>query len=496
MRNVHKGSSNDGIFWLYLPESTANNVMPKHINADSTETEVNMSPKENYIETKRNSNADEHNTDSNETPSHIKTKGNKNIGEKEKEFVGKTDYIVYDYSTEAVNHINAKSTHAKGYKNKDTEDRTDPADYSNETTTTANDYTNEPKPVAYNYTPLTASEIETMLLRIQATVETMTVTQTIGFPRSQDISLLPGYKNPCWGNGTTISCLPYFFIGGFPKSGTTELFSKVTHHPQVLRSRRKEPHFWTRSRFKRKNPLQFYETYFKDAIAKIQNATENGFHPLVMTEGSASTVWDNKYIFGSHQFHPDHLNVHFLHAIHPSAKFVLIVRNPSKRVYSGYLYFQKNYSPHEFHNQVLCALSSFTECLRDSQYDPLYCTYSMSSTTPCKIFNQLRISLYYIHILILQMVYPKENVYVTRLEDYAKQRADVLTDIFKFLELYPVDIKTFDIILSKRGRNRNRRGYHKAGDMLNSTNTILDDFYRPFNRRLSQLLRDDRFRYE
>lgn len=94
------------------------------------------------------------------------------------------------------------------------------------------------------------------------------------------------------------------------------------------------------------------------------------------------------------------------------------------------------------------------------------------------------------------MVYPKENVYVTRLEDYAKQPADVLMDIFKFLELDPIDRKTLNAIASKRAKNTNKKGYYKAGDMLNLTKNILDDFYRPFNRRLSQLLQDDRFRYE
>ena len=506
MRNKHKSSNTGGLFWRYLPESTTDKVISKHINVDGTEMTVYPAQKVNHIKAKKSSNSNKENKDtagktdavlyddSNGVVDHIKAKANNNIGEKKMEFVGKMDYVVYDYFNETW--TQTRVDRIQEAKSKDVADKTDSVYYSDETETTVYNSSSETEPVVYNYTPLTASEIETMLSRIHATVETMTVKQTKGFPRSQDISLLPGYKNPCWGNGTTISCLPYFFIGGFPKSGTTELFSKVTYHPQVLRGRRKEPHFWTRRRFKKKFSLRFYETLFKDAIARIQNKTENGFHPLVMTEGSASTVWDNKYLFGSDQVHPEHLNMHFLHAIHPSAKFVLIVRNPSKRVYSDYLYFQKTYSPHEFHNQVMCALSSFTKCLRDSQYDPLFCTYSMPSSVPCKMFRRIRISLYYIHISILQMVYPKENVHVARLEDYAKQGADVLMDIFKFLELDPIDRKTLDAILSNRARNRNKKGYYKAGDMLNLTKNVLDDFYRPFNRHLSQLLQDDRFRYE
>ena len=61
------------------------------------------------------------------------------------------------------------------------------------------------------------------------------------------------FVNPCWydtdmGANGALRCLPYFFLAGFPKSGTTDLFYKMGIHPQILAGC-KEPHWWTRRRF-------------------------------------------------------------------------------------------------------------------------------------------------------------------------------------------------------------------------------------------------------
>ena len=47
-----------------------------------------------------------------------------------------------------------------------------------------------------------------------------------------------------------IHCLPYFYLAGFPKCGTTDLFFEMKKHPNILMSMQKEPHWWTRNRFR------------------------------------------------------------------------------------------------------------------------------------------------------------------------------------------------------------------------------------------------------
>ncbi len=44
------------------------------------------------------------------------------------------------------------------------------------------------------------------------------------------------HSNPCWKNGTTgqLRCLPYFQILGVSKCGTTDMYGRMIHHPQIL----------------------------------------------------------------------------------------------------------------------------------------------------------------------------------------------------------------------------------------------------------------------
>ena len=67
---------------------------------------------------------------------------------------------------------------------------------------------------------------------------------------------LPNYKNPCFYWNVTLSngpqlkttrqirCLPYFFIAGFPKSGTTDLWARLMKHPDIVIRHKKEPDFF------------------------------------------------------------------------------------------------------------------------------------------------------------------------------------------------------------------------------------------------------------
>lgn len=58
-------------------------------------------------------------------------------------------------------------------------------------------------------------------------------------------------KNPCWRDGDEgkFHCLPYAYILGMPKCGTTDLYMRLTNHPDVLKLRKKEIRYFTRGEF-------------------------------------------------------------------------------------------------------------------------------------------------------------------------------------------------------------------------------------------------------
>ena len=60
---------------------------------------------------------------------------------------------------------------------------------------------------------------------------------------------LSNFKNPCYlltlGNTTqNLRCLPYYFIVGFPKSGTTDVWNRLLDHPDIIGKHNKEPNFY------------------------------------------------------------------------------------------------------------------------------------------------------------------------------------------------------------------------------------------------------------
>lgn len=60
-------------------------------------------------------------------------------------------------------------------------------------------------------------------------------------------------KNPCWfetkADKTILYCIPYFYVAGVAKCGTSDLYRRIRLHPDVMRGTMKEYHWWDRSRF-------------------------------------------------------------------------------------------------------------------------------------------------------------------------------------------------------------------------------------------------------
>lgn len=71
----------------------------------------------------------------------------------------------------------------------------------------------------------------------------------------EELPFLKNYRNPCWReldlqeNESRIRCLPYFFLVGAPKCGTTDLAKRISKHPLISAEVKKELHWLTRRRF-------------------------------------------------------------------------------------------------------------------------------------------------------------------------------------------------------------------------------------------------------
>nr|XP_057914454.1 carbohydrate sulfotransferase 15-like [Doryrhamphus excisus] len=305
-----------------------------------------------------------------------------------------------------------------------------------------------------------------------------------------------------------LRCLPYFYIVGQPKCGTTDLFFRLTQHPELNFLVMKEPHWWTRKRFgyinyqkffMKSSPVEDYLDLFDLAAQKIQASSSGKSSPLqlITGEASASTMWDNQvwfYLSGKEEeTEPPFLVQDFIHLIQPGAKIITILRDPTERLYSDYLYFNfmktVNKSAEDFHQKVVEAVQLFQSCLLGKSLRT--CVYSPSLAKSMHV--HLNPGLYVVYLLDWLNVFPREQILVLRLEDYSANLQGTLESVFSFLNASPVSPKVAAELTKNPPSNARRLGDRNLGPMLPSTRNLLREFYQPFNRKLAAVLNNTAF---
>ncbi|XP_028651079.1 carbohydrate sulfotransferase 15 [Erpetoichthys calabaricus] len=306
-------------------------------------------------------------------------------------------------------------------------------------------------------------------------------------------------------------CLPYFYIIGQPKCGTTDLYDRLRLHPEVRFATSKEPHWWTRKRFgiirlsegfHDRYPVEDYLDLFDLAAFQIQdqahgNATTQYKHNIVIGEASASTMWDNNawiYFYdNSTNGEPPFLIQDFIHAVQPDAKFIIMLRDPVERLYSDYLYFGiANKSADDFHEKVTESLQLFESCLLE--FSMRSCVYNTTLNNAMPV--RLQVGLYIVYILDWLSVFNRNQILVLRLEDHATNRKYTMHKVFNFLSLGSLTEQKEAEITKSPASNTRRPADKNLGPMLPVTREILQDFYKPFNVKLAEVLQNDSFLWE
>ncbi|XP_046574811.1 uncharacterized protein LOC124282822 isoform X2 [Haliotis rubra] len=125
-------------------------------------------------------------------------------------------------------------------------------------------------------------------------------------------NLLSNFKNPCWretvSTSNKVRCLPYFHLIGVDKSGTTDLWFRLSQHPDLVKPNAvlgKETHWWSWRRFgfdiwANNARIQHFEEYlsaFDKPALQINSTSQTShglsdYHHLVTGEGSPTVFWD------------------------------------------------------------------------------------------------------------------------------------------------------------------------------------------------------------
>ncbi|XP_069127282.1 carbohydrate sulfotransferase 15-like [Argopecten irradians] len=324
-------------------------------------------------------------------------------------------------------------------------------------------------------------------------------------------SFLPKYKNPCWKtNGGQLKCLPYFMLIGMDKSGSSDLFDRITKHPDILGNRGKlgkETWWWSWYRYGttliRKEKKQTFEEYLKffnkstliiDSPAKTD---KNGYHYGITGDGTPMDAWDFR---GWTQIpqnkglkEPKYLTPDLVHHVNKNMKLIIIMRNPVDRLYSDYYFLQlAGNSPQAFHNSVVTSISVLDQCLKQSSM--LTC---LSGEKRHQFWNKaarIHIGFYSEYVRQWLRVFPKEQILFLRTKDYSADITSHMSKVFDFLGSRPLsaaEMTSYGINLKAKKHVTARK--KSKGPMLDETRELLTKLYDPYNKQLAEILHDDRF---
>ena len=317
------------------------------------------------------------------------------------------------------------------------------------------------------------------------------------------------YKGLCWrkqryhsdthafiGNDDTLVCLPQVYFMGFPKSGSTQLYSMMMKHPHIKGGKRKEPHWWARNAFIHpKNVLNIsqYISYFRLRFEHNQDT--------LLVDGSQSTIWDTRRT-GNLCYLPQ-----LFAELFPNAKYIVLMRDPTERLYSDFNYLcareikerkEKNMTIRHQGNRTLLfhvkfkeQMSALEDCLQQKSLE--HCTHHRLVWSDKSLCGHVRlgISLYHVHIKRWLREIPREQFLFLRTDDMAVDPYKLLEKIWSFLGVERQSEEDLRDILHEHQHSHQSN----QSDMGRATENMLREFFQPHNDALAQLLGDDGFKW-
>ena len=308
----------------------------------------------------------------------------------------------------------------------------------------------------------------------------------------------------------SLMCLPFFYVAGFPKCATTSLHKALQEHPQIVAPINKEPHWWTRVNDLSSNSnlprdyamfyVWLYIIFFKQANEKI--AGESG-DDIITYDGSQSLLWDSNFF----QHGQDYCAMPaVLSRVQPKAKFIVVMRDPTARLYSHFFWSFKHYfggidkwpayvkqnASDTFHSEVVLVIKTFRNCLKSSSL--FECASGFKSLTKKesagRIGHKFYIGLYYVHIKKWLEFFPREQFLFLRMEDMVANFTAAMAEIMDFLELKEVAHGEMESWLTKANA---QVALSEKYLMQTETKALLDEAYGPYNQLLASLLGSERY---
>ena len=216
--------------------------------------------------------------------------------------------------------------------------------------------------------------------------------------------------------------LPDFIIIGAGKCGTTSLHNYLNQHPQVYICPQKETFFFTDDLTRQKNrvwgavgDLAAYQTLFEAA-------------PPHKTRGEISTVY--------YAYPP---SAQSIYSLIPEVKIIAILRDPANRAFSDYQMHVQSGSENRDFDSLITANNRY-----------------------------VRLGFYYSHLLPFFETCPATNIKILLFEDFRKNPANFLQELFNFIQVDPTFIPDMEVKAREGGLPKNQA----VNSLLNKPNPL------------------------
>lgn len=181
----------------------------------------------------------------------------------------------------------------------------------------------------------------------------------------------------------------------------------------------------------------------------------------------------------------------------PDAKFIVLFRNPTDRLYSDYLFLdqfkaQHNVSVLGFHQDVRRSLAMLTGCFAERSETDCLLDKELHMIIPVR----LAVGFYDFFLEKWLKVFPPHQILVLRSEDYSKDVQHHVAQVYKFLGLEILSSEVMDKITNLPRVFEKTTNAKNLGPMMPETRDLLNNFYRRYNRRLSARLNNSAYLWQ
>ena len=323
------------------------------------------------------------------------------------------------------------------------------------------------------------------------------------------------------GVDTNYVCIPRIFLAGFPKSGSTFLADSVTSHTKIFNGMTKEPKWWVPTpRGPNNSPFKATVLYVAKYLLQYVDhsnwyAEQDSEVTLIDSSPNLIAQWSNIGI--EETFEDACLLPAVFSTFLSNPHFIIIMRNPVEFLYSAFwcscsstIFHNYNLDtaeakrgPNVFHTMVVRHLNEFQKCHKIFSVEQCILNQSFIVDKHPQDFHcgfvSLDFAVYYVHLVKWLSVFPRENFFFIHGEDFFKNPAQILKDIWRYLGLTEPGLSIYTLFQPSPNKNSQQRyNYHTDTNlqMLPETRVLLEEFFEPFNKILAELLNDRRFLYK